>query len=51
MASLKTSITQNDRVRVPALAPIMLVKYGDYERPHTPSSISCNCTSRSVIFP
>jgi len=34
-ASLKTPITQNDHVRGPALAPITLVEYGDYECPHS----------------
>jgi protein-disulfide isomerase len=32
---LKTPITQNDHVRGPALAPITLVEYGDYECPHS----------------
>ena len=31
MANLRTPITQNDHVRKPALAPITLVEYGDYE--------------------
>jgi protein-disulfide isomerase len=34
MATLKTPITQSDRVRGPAHAPITLVEYGDYECPH-----------------
>jgi protein-disulfide isomerase len=35
MASSKKPITQNDHVRGPALAPITLVEYGDYECPHS----------------
>jgi hypothetical protein len=31
IATLRTPITQNDHVRGPALAPITLVEYGDYE--------------------
>jgi len=34
MANLRTPITQNDHVRGPALAPITLVEYGDYEMQH-----------------
>jgi protein-disulfide isomerase len=34
MATLKVPVTQHDRIRGPANAPITLVEYGDYECPH-----------------
>jgi peroxiredoxin len=61
MANLRTPITQNDHVRGPALAPITLVEYGDYEcsivRWRIPWSTRCSgisaggCGSSSVISP
>lgn len=34
MATLKVPVTPRDHIRGPANAPVTLVEYGDYERPH-----------------